>query len=168
MKRQQTVLFLLLLCTAFALCGGDWRERRLAIYGLRPEYPVQVRGVDKVDSLQPELRWESFPRQEDLENDPELADHISDVTYDLRIWKKISYPYELIYRMEGLVHPYHTVQNSLEPSSEYIWAVRARFKLDGNIRVLDWGIAKDSAPTKMTYSDVVPNTHYYRLYTPSE
>ena len=168
MKRRQTILFLLLLCTTFAVCGGDWKKQRLLVYGLRPEYPVQVRGVEEVDSLQPELRWESFPRQKDFENDPELTDHISDVTYDLKIWKKINYPYELIYSREGILHSYHTVQHSLEPSTEYIWTIRARFKLDSNIRVLDWGIAKDSVATKMTYSDVVPNTHYYRLYTPPE
>ncbi len=61
--------------------------------GLEPQTPGRHYTWDYtstifVDSLQPTLRWEAFPRPEDREADREgLLSRISDVTYDLKIWK---------------------------------------------------------------------------------
>jgi len=95
---------------------------------------------------------------------------ISDVTYDLRVWKgRDGSPTDLVYertalkavetwsersvkpvrftesgpeelqeimRREGTAE--HTIVLPLEPSSEYFWTVRARFKFDGKTRVTPW------------------------------
>jgi len=56
-----------------------------------------------VDTLQPTLKWEAFPRYTDREDGPKgLADKISDVTYDLKVWKGTEgRPLQLIYERTG-------------------------------------------------------------------
>lgn len=120
------------------------------VSGLRPEYP-EVRATVftnelasvEVDSLQPTLRWEAFPRPQDREADREgHLSRIRSVTYDLRIWRATNaYPAELIYAREGFPEPSHRVEVPLERSTEYFWTVRARFELDGDVRVTGWGLA---------------------------
>ena len=54
-----------------------------AIYGLAPCYPGWG---DTVDSLQPTLRWETFPRPADFAADTTgVMSRVRNVTYDLRI-----------------------------------------------------------------------------------
>jgi hypothetical protein len=91
-----------------------------AIFGLRPEYPeVKMRYASsrrdlvsvEVDSLQPTLRWESFPRPQDRDADKEgELGRIRNVTYDLKIWRTqlpdwSAYPVEVVYARQGLPEP---------------------------------------------------------------
>ncbi len=136
-----------------------------------PAYP-------NVDSLRPTLRWESFPRREDLEADREgVLRRVNAVTYDLKIWKamegyqsrriqrqEIAAPGELVYSRTGLPGPSHRVETPLEPSTQYFWTVRARFKINGRSRVTEWGelIIVPGLPFDPKI------VSYYRFETPSE
>ncbi|MHB8844328.1 MAG: hypothetical protein ACYC7L_06215 [Nitrospirota bacterium] len=55
-------------------------------------------------TLQPTLKWEAFPRYKDREEGPKgFADKISDVTYDLKVWKgQESSPPVLVYERTGV------------------------------------------------------------------
>lgn len=145
------------------------------VSGLRPEYPEARQNVIplccpelsfvKLDSLQPTLRWEVFPRPQDLQAAKDgLPSRIRHVTYDLKIWRvddhsSIEYPGELVYARQGLPQPSHKIEEPLDPSTEYSWTIRARFELDGHLRATKWGVSG-------TWS--VPSSSYYRFETPSE
>ena len=143
----------------------------VSVSGLKPEYPEMQwsswRGeiaLYEVDSLQPTLRWESFPRPRDLRNDEdELIARICNVIYDLKIWRAEDYySGEIAYRRKGLSEPLHKIEEPLEPSTEYRWTIRAWFEVDGRIRVTEWG-----AIWQGSRSSIVPNPFYYRFKTPS-
>jgi len=90
-----------------------------------------------VDSLQPTFQWQPFPRPAD-----EFADRIQDVTYELRIWTTTQgLSGKLRYSRDGLKLPSHKLEEPLEPSIQYLWSVRARFMIDGDLRVTEWGMA---------------------------
>ena len=138
--RMVAVPLLLSLLTACAV--------QVTFMGLKPEYPEYPESyiwlvgnpydnvVLEVDSLQPTLKWESFPRPQKLPPGGEkLPDRISNVTYEL-ILKKAS---ELVYERNGLSVPYHKIETPLQPSTRYLWTIRARFDLDGKPRVTAWG-----------------------------
>jgi hypothetical protein len=142
------------------------------VSGLRPAYPAPW--GPKVDSLVPTLRWESFPRPTDLGVDAEgWVARIQGVTYDLRIWRTVRgdfpsiYPGDLVYSRDGVPEPLHTVETPLAPDTSYLWSIRARFDLDGEMRVTEWsmlkfpneGISGPRAPR-------VPPLAYYRFKTP--
>lgn len=152
-----------------ALVGGC----SVAVSGLRPVYPeVRHRGVFvEVDSLQPALRWEAYPRPLDRGADEEgVLDRIRNVTYDLKIWRaENETPGEVVYTRQGLPGPWHRLERALEPSTKYFWTVRARFELDGDPRVIEWGtighpIVPASRPSRR--SPLVPNPAHYRFKTP--
>ena len=115
----------------------------------------------EVNSLTPEFRWERFPRPTDLA----FSEYkFSNVSYEFRIYKAHRflrhtfievvpiYPIiipiwmtvdiwnasELVYSRESLLEPMHALESSLEPCTNYLWTVRARYELDGNIRVTEW------------------------------
>jgi hypothetical protein len=126
-----------------------------------------------VDSLQPTLRWEAFPRAEDLKADKtaKLAD-ARDVTYEVRIWRAerdcslaICFPGELAYARSGMNEPVHTVEAPLAPDATYLWTMRARFELYGEPRATQWGVL-----TLFGRPDgrepVIPPHGYYRFKTP--
>jgi hypothetical protein len=122
----------------------------------------------QVDSLRPTLRWEAFPRPEDLTADTEgrLASARS-VTYELRIWRaEGGFPGELVYVRADLTEPAHTLDTPLGPDTLYLWTVRARFDLDGQPRVTLWAVLI------RTRSDareaVLPPSDYYQLRTPTQ
>lgn len=138
---------------------------KAAICGLRPISPRAIRhfGVfetkpERVGSVSPRLVWESFPRSRDVEDDPSsVLARVADVRYDLRIWTgEHGGPGELVYQRDGLVlvpvqgAVAHAVQAPLAPASQYLWSVRARFRLDGAERVTRWShdmfIHVDSIP----------------------
>jgi hypothetical protein len=138
--------------------------------GLRPEYPPFEKGSFKlwgefveVDSLQPTLRWQAFPRAEDQDTDKEgNLERVEDVSYELRIWKTVrGYSGRLVYARDGLTTPYHELEEALEPSSKYLWTVRARFVLDGLPQVTEWGLAG-----YLLRGTVVPNPSCFRFLTP--
>jgi len=153
------------LTTVFG-CGEPLR-------GLRPEYPeeryylcdlppAQFRFV-MVDSLQPTLRWESFPTEKDLKcaTGEELS-RISDVTYELRIatigWSYIK---------KNLSGPYHKVEVVLKPSTNYFWTVRACFKVNSEPRCTEWSTLK--MYWYLGFGGIYqPNCCSYRFQTPSQ
>ncbi len=76
-------------------------------------------GTREVDSRQPTLRWEAFPRPEDLKADREgRLGNVRSVTYELRIWRaEGGFPAELVYARTGLTEPVHTVETPLAPDT---------------------------------------------------
>lgn len=109
-------------------------------YGLRAEYPKQNSFIaysadwPLVDSLQPTLKWESFPRNKDLTSKNKIFGQVSDVTYQLRMSAGDWY-----YSRDDLREPYHRIEVLLSPSTKYLWTVRACFKLNGEPRCTTWG-----------------------------
>jgi len=162
----------LLLVLALAAC-----TRPLEVAGLRPISPEPYSLAPKLDSLQPALRWEPFPRPADLGADRAgwvyRARH---VTYDLRIWRAARdyyssqdvYPAELVYSRTALAAPEHTVETPLERDTQYLWSVRARFELDGQQRVTPWSVLLLPGQSGLDdpRSMSVPPRGYYRFATP--
>lgn len=145
--------------------------------GLLPRRPGQVflastllhGATPKVESLSPTLQWEAFPRRVDLDHDAgRLFQRITEIRYDLRIWKSIGGgPGELVYerlgsRLEPRADPAlapqapgedprppsttfveHRLECILAPATEYLWSVRARFRLDGQERASRWSMNQD-------------------------
>ncbi len=149
----------------------------LDVVGLRPLAPEPYGNAPKLDSLQPELRWESFPRPADREADRGgWVNRVRRVTYDLRIWRgsrdpygyQEIYPAELVYSRTALATPGHLVEMPLAPDTQYVWSVRARFELDGQTRVTPWGVLL--VPGQSVVDDPrsvsVPPRGYYRFVTP--
>jgi hypothetical protein len=116
-----------------------------------------------VDSLQPRLRWETFPHGKDLKK----GLPISEVRYDLRIWKVgADHPGSLVYEREGLPEASHELEHPLEPGTKYLWSVRSRFKTDGRLEVTRWafipfgmGCNHDRIPASGMFG-------YFRFATP--
>jgi hypothetical protein len=138
--------------------------------GLQPQYPPVKKGMFalwgkfiEVDSLKPTLRWEPFPRQQDLDKDEKgYLSRIEDVTYELRIWKTITASSgELVYSRESLRLPYHKLAEPLEPSTQYLWSVRAHFLREGRPHTIEWGLAG-----YLLRDEVVPNPSCFRFKTP--
>jgi hypothetical protein len=137
--------------------------------GLQPEYPPLKKGMFalwgefiQVDSLQPTLRWQAFPRQEDRDADEKgHLNRIGDVTYEIRIWKTMTASSgELVYDRERLTLPYHKLEEPLEPSNKYLWSVRSHFLLDGHPRTIEWGLAGF-----LLRDETVPNPSCFRFKT---
>ena len=164
-------------------------------YGIRPEYPQLqfnlLGGIVyvEVDSLQPELRWEVFPRPQDDQADGEaFSSRVSDVSYELKIWRSDrlpssflvppgpfdrGLPLDLVYSRQALPQPSHRLEEPLEPSTEYLWTVRAQYHLDGHPRLTEWGISKE--PSYPLVPGYIPqkfpldrNPNLYRFKTPPQ
>jgi hypothetical protein len=147
---------------------------QLSVHGLKPLYP-EVRGnlatnaiaYVEVDSLQPTLKWEPFPRPRDLE-DPRLQDgRLARVTYDLRIWLAAEdRPTDLVYARDGLTEPAHRLESPLQPGTRYFWTVRAAFELNGQPRVIEWGVPRFGRDMRRT--EVIPGPDAYGFATAAE
>ena len=180
MRLKFVLIFaLLLLATSCSM--------KAPVFGLKPEYPENRIDTDeilfvKVDSLQPTLRWESFPRPQDsIENKEEMIYLMRNVTYDLKIWSaEGDCPYAIIYSKQGLREPYYKLEEPLEPCSKYLWTIRARFEIDGKVRVTEWGISQRGVSHQIYHhmdkginsstalgrrSPIVPNPALYRFKT---
>jgi hypothetical protein len=153
---------------------------------LYPEFTLELR-YPEVDSLQPTLVWESFPRQKDKEADKAgLLSKISEVTYDLKIWKvEEKVPTELVYSKQCLTESKHKIELPLEVSTKYFWTMRARLELDGQPRVTKWSYSRvpwivdpglalfpgailfdpPDDPCKLNY---IPNRNYFCFITPKK
>lgn len=158
------------------------------VFGLKPEYPENRIDTDEivfveVDSLQSTLRWESFPRPQDLREDKEgMLYLMRNVTYDLKIWSaEGDYLDAIIYSKQGLREPYYKFEEPLEPCSKYFWTIRARFEIDGKVKITEWGISQWGVPHQIYHhmdidinsslalgrrSPIVPNLALYRFKTP--
>jgi len=94
----------------------------------------------QVDSVKPTLQWKSFPTAKDIKADKtgDLG-RISEVTYDLKIWKAEDPPNEdIIHGRTQLKNPSHKIESPLIPLTRYFWSVRVRFKLDGRDIETNW------------------------------
>lgn len=112
--------------------------------GLRPDYPPG-RDCSQIDSLQPRVQWEPFPRETDRLNDSQgTFARISDISYDIGIWKADEEfdtgdsPRKLVYVRRHLPTPVHRIEEPLMASRLYFWSIRARFSVDGHPRVTEW------------------------------
>jgi hypothetical protein len=99
-------------------------------YGHLERYPL--------DSLQPEFRWEAWPRGFDIQ--PGDQGDAQEIRYDLRIVGEDGFAYE----RRGLPTAQHRVEQALAPCRTYRWTVRARFVLGGAKRVTEWAGAFDT------------------------
>lgn len=158
-------LLLLLVLGFTSGCSG------ISSIGLQPEYPPFKKGsfelwgeFVEVNSLQPTLRWQRFPRAKDQEADTEgNLDRVENVSYELRVWKTVyGNSGRLVYARAGLKTTSHAVEQPLEPLTKYIWTVRAQFLLDGRYQVNEWGLAG-----YLLRDDVVPNRSCFRFITPA-
>jgi len=167
MQRQiPHALFVTILCSLLVGCGKE-----ASVYGLKPDYPIARHNyIDAdiafvtVDSLRPALRWEAFPRSQDSE----LAGRATNVTYELQVWKigESDQGAELVYERTALPNPFHAIERSLSPSTKYLWSIRARFELDGQTRLTEWG--RPSQSFFFRRLNVIPNLYLYRFETPAE
>lgn len=171
----------LLICF-LALLGAAACSRPLTSVGLRPEYPALLRAywaqsvprVIEVDSLQPTFRWAPFPNAEEYDESvrTKLA-RAENVRYDLRVWRgSLWLPFPLIpskqwglhygervYERQGLREPWHRIEEPLQPTTLYVWSVRARFELDGETRATEWGRIVDRHE--------ISGTPYFPFKTPA-
>jgi len=125
------------------LCDGIFRKQR----------PTAIGALEfvEVDSVQPTLQWERFPRDNDLVDTDGQYHQITDVRYDLRVFDTaipsstniILVPAKLVYDARGISETYHKVESGLHACTYYFWTVRARFKLDERVRVTEWAGAFD-------------------------
>ena len=136
----------------FLLIDLPLGSRREGTRGLQPKYPELSYNFEgdlkyvEVDSLQPELQWETFPRPEDRQSDDTgVLSRITDATYDLKIWKadENGFPVELVYTRKELPCPSHRIETPLPPSTKYLWSIRLRFKMDGHSRVSHWALSRE-------------------------
>lgn len=109
-------------------------------YGLAPIYPIyKSLALPVVDSVQPTLEWQSFPRATDVEADRETMARISKVRYDLIVADPDAEDtVRVVYRRDGLREPKHKITTALQWGQTYRWTVRARFELNGEERVTEW------------------------------
>jgi len=138
----------------------DPPQESLGFFSHQLKFPV-------IGTLQPTLKWESFPRDEDREADSTgILDRVSDITYELKVWKgRDGVPEELLYSRPGLPLPEHTIETPLQPEIEYFWVVRARFKLDGQDRLTKWAYSRIPWPPSPDpcRENLIPLDHYHRF-----
>jgi hypothetical protein len=98
-------------------------------------------------------------------------------TYELKIWRAEDYipaeeeyvpawfvyafHAELVYARSGLTEPVHTVETPFAPDTLYLWTIRARFELNGEPRVTEWG-------GRRFPSAKIPPLGYYMFKTPRQ
>jgi len=133
---------------------------------------VEPLSVSGTDTLQPTLRWTSFPGEIVRQKlDPAVLQKIGNVTYDLRIWDEDidqgNEPWywrwrnRLIYERTGLAAAQHTLEVPLAPASRYYWSVRAQFVVDGQPMATRWMRASKCFSYDLSYG-----TGNYAFVTP--
>jgi hypothetical protein len=122
--------------------------------------PFSFKAFPRVESLQPTLSWQSFPREVDVAADPETMQRVTNVRYDLMISEPlVGTAGEVIYRQTALPENSHTIDAYLWPGRAYFWTVRARFELDGREYVTEWAQRGEPgilAPSGGNYVFVTP------------
>ena len=159
------------------------------ISGFRPIYPELVYSLTdliiwtEVDSLTPTLRWQPYLGEHQTIQGTEITPfvsselgQISDKHYDLTIWEaQEQMPTKIVYEVEGLVQPYHTVEKALKPDAHYLWSIRARFKSHGQTRLSEWSLSQLPCPPPYGFKcardyarrlGFIPPLNYYRFKTP--
>jgi hypothetical protein len=128
----------------------------------------------QVDSLQPTLRWEPFPRPRDRKPKNEsLLSRIKDVTYDLKVWQASNdYPQRLVCDVTGLPEPQYRLPYPLKPGTKYFWTFRVRYTLGGQPQVSRWAFSLAPATGEgmrrggSCDMDEIPSTNYFRFVAP--
>ena len=124
----------------------------------------------RVESQQPTLRWEQFPRAVDLTSDTNhWTQGVTDVTYDLQIWQSVDdFPAELIYERAALPDNLHQVERPLPPHTIFFWTTRARFRWHGQTRVTEWSHIVAPTPFLIGVPSKIsnPDARYFRFRTP--
>lgn len=117
-----------------------------------------------VDSLQPQLAWEAFPRELDRGSlAPQALAAIREVRYDVRIWEVENCERgRLAYERVSLPEPSHRVETPLQPQARYYWSFRARFVLEGRPMAMRWASFDPVHCHPVDFSD----WHYHRFATP--
>lgn len=85
-----------------------------------------------IKEQKPLLKWEPFP----WSYDQVAQERFSDIVYDLEVYE---YEGPLVYAKKGLQKNEHKLEEALSLGGKYLWTVRARFKLDGDLRFTEWG-----------------------------
>lgn len=125
----------------------------------------------EVASLQPTLQWERFPRDHDRVDADGHYHTITDVRYDLRVFDTaipsstniVLVPAQQVYDARDISEPYHKIESGLHDCSDYFWTVRARFKLDGQVRVTEWAGAFDVGGWSEKPWNLRRGLHTYKL-----
>lgn len=151
-----------------------------AVCGLRPLSPDLTAGAasdslvfTEIDSLQPTLRWESFPRPTDLRADRQgVLVKTQDVSYELRIWRmEDNSDIRRVYERRELTTPKHRVDVRLDQNARYFWSVRAKFRAGEETRVIPWGFSKVPSVPGLAFCITpgnIPHANYYRFQTPTK
>ena len=139
--------------------------------GLRALYPQQrmILFIDPppgafvaVDSLQPTLKWESFPRSRDLAGDTGgMFRRIEEVRYELAL-VEVGSP-DRIYRRDGLTEAQHKVETPLKSRTKYLWTVRACFRIGEEPRCTEWGAISNWEQSAVWHPNISAS---YRFETP--
>ena len=183
MRHRSIGLLVLVLTCALTACKTP-PAPTVTVFGLWPEEPpLRYKPFDvwtggncyvwpRLDSAQPVLRWQPFPRPADLASDTDgLLTQIESVSYDLRIWQgrdEHQMTENLAYAREALPNPFHQVEVLLPRRSWFFWSVRARFELNGQTRVTEWSRiqspepGKRSPPQRGWYN--YPDSRCFRFY----
>ena len=66
----------------------------------------------------------------------------------------------MVYARSGLTEPVHTVETPFAPDTLYLWTIRARFELNGEPRVMEWGVL----PPRDAEKAEIPHPDYYNMY----
>jgi hypothetical protein len=135
---------------------------RIVFHNKDPHCQPTFRGLDfvEVNSSKPTLRWERFPRPDDyIEPNGGRRNKITEVSYEVRVFdtarsvikqqrREILIPAQVVYSARSIKETYHTVDRNLEACGNYFWTVRARFQLNGRVRVTEWAGAFDLSPVE--------------------
>lgn len=157
-------------CATAPVPMSPWEKRpRIPVLGLRPTAPPPVRGYLVVGSVEPRLEWEAFAPPDD-------AAATAGVTYDLRVWRadpntpsgwpRRYFPAELVYERRELSEPAHQLMEPLYPRTKYLWSVRARFQLDGEVRATRWSLYRGEEVPEQARVARMPHPLYFRFETP--
>jgi hypothetical protein len=144
------------------------------VIGLRPESPppgdVDGTSFVLVETTRPTFRWESFPTRADAERDPAWASRLKNVAYDLAVYRaRRGAPAEVVYSRQALPEPSHVIVEPLPAGARYFWTVRARFVIDGQVRVTEWSVIQPRRVMPngpVSRLPVVPSEFYFRFETP--
>jgi len=179
-RERMLAVFLRLASPAWLLLVAAGCSYHGPVCGLRPYFPDVVAGAYRdslifaeAGSLQPFLRWETFPRPSDLRDDRQgMIAGAQCVTYELRIWR-VEDPgtMRMVYERRGISAPRHRVEDQLDPDSRYFWSVRAKFRVGDQTRVIPWGFSKVPHIPNLVSCIVpgnIPPGNYYRFQTPAK
>ena len=166
---------------------------------LLPGVPLHL-GSPKVPNLNPVLAWQAFEAPLEAAEGPEPRGAVTDIAYDLRIWRSIGGGQgELVYDRTALAlasrpmpaeegspatgvrRVEHRVEATLLGDAEYLWAVRARYRVGGVVRATRWSMNQaqefhartgsdrwfGTTPRRFPCLDVgIPPLHHHRFRTP--